>query len=177
MVKHFMYCETSNNELLPNTNTWRDFYTSHFSATASRLLSCNHATNTSSLSTIFAGNRNATAPPPSNQPAVKEQDRFTPIANMIRIMCRVLPAHAKIADVANFITSEANERCKREQRKTVTPEDMLWAMNKLGVDDYIETLTLLLHRYRELEGDHCSSIRGEPLQLIKHRSTPASCHP
>ncbi|WOL09910.1 nuclear transcription factor Y subunit B-9-like [Canna indica] len=118
-----------------------------------------------------------------------------PIANMIHIMCRVLPAHANIADDAkeisqecvseyiSFITSEANKRCQCEQRKAVTPEDMLWAMNKLGFDDYIEPLTLLLHRYRELEGNHRSSIHGKPLQLggaevlplqlIKHRSTPA----
>ncbi|WOL00550.1 nuclear transcription factor Y subunit B-9-like [Canna indica] len=112
-----------------------------------------------------------------------------PIANVIRIMCCVLSAHAKIADDAkeisqecmseyiSFITSEANERCQRKKRKIVTPEDVLWAMNKLGFNDYIEPLTLLLHRYRELEGDHRSSIRSEPLQLIKHCSTPASFHP
>ncbi|WOL06413.1 hypothetical protein Cni_G15147 [Canna indica] len=135
-----------------------------------------------------AGDGNATAPPPDNvQPAVvREQDRFMPIANVIRIMRRVLPAHAKIADDAkemiqecvseyiSFITSEANERCQREQRKTVTAEDVLWAMNKLGFDDNIAPLTLFLHRYRELEGDHRGSIRGEPLQLIKHRSAPAA---
>ncbi|THU57485.1 hypothetical protein C4D60_Mb03t04030 [Musa balbisiana] len=57
-------------------------------------------------------------------PVVREQDRFMPIANVIRIMRRVLPAHAKIADDAkemiqecvseyiSFITSEANERCQ-----------------------------------------------------------------
>ncbi|KAJ8500963.1 hypothetical protein OPV22_011515 [Ensete ventricosum] len=124
----------------------------------------------------------ATAAPP----VVREQDRFMPIANVIRIMRRVLPAHAKIADDAkemiqecvseyiSFITSEANERCQREQRKTVTAEDVLWAMNKLGFDDYIEPLTLYLHRYRELEGDHRGSVRGEALQLIKHRAVPTA---
>ncbi|WOL19425.1 hypothetical protein Cni_G28223 [Canna indica] len=118
-------------------------------------------------------------------PAVREQDRFMPIANVIRIMRRVLPAHAKIADDAkemiqecvseyiSFITSEANERCQREQRKTVTAEDVLWAMNKLGFDDYIEPLTLFLHRYRELEGDHRGSIRGDAIQIMKHRAATA----
>ncbi|KAJ4878044.1 Nuclear transcription factor Y subunit B-6 [Raphanus sativus] len=95
---------------------------------------------------------------------VREQDRFMPIANVIRIMRRILPAHAKISDDSketiqecvseyiSFVTGEANERCQREQRKTITAEDVLWAMSKLGFDDYIEPLTLYLHRYRELEG-------------------------
>ncbi|RAL44256.1 hypothetical protein DM860_015616 [Cuscuta australis] len=95
---------------------------------------------------------------------VREQDRFMPIANVIRIMRKILPPHAKISDDAketiqecvseyiSFITGEANERCQREQRKTITAEDVLWAMSKLGFDDYIEPLTLYLHRYRECDG-------------------------
>ncbi|EEF22128.1 ccaat-binding transcription factor subunit A, putative, partial [Ricinus communis] len=109
-----------------------------------------------------------------NECTVREQDRFMPIANVIRIMRRILPPHAKISDDAketiqecvseyiSFITSEANERCQREQRKTITAEDVLYAMSKLGFDDYIEPLTVYLHRYRELEGDR-NSIRSEPL--------------
>ncbi|KAF2288820.1 hypothetical protein GH714_015201 [Hevea brasiliensis] len=109
-----------------------------------------------------------------NECTVREQDRFMPIANVIRIMRKILPPHAKISDDAketiqecvseyiSFITSEANERCQREQRKTITAEDVLYAMSKLGFDDYIEPLTVYLHRYREIEGER-SSIRGEPL--------------
>lgn len=109
-----------------------------------------------------------------NECTVREQDRFMPIANVIRIMRKILPAHAKISDDAketiqecvseyiSFITGEANERCQREQRKTITAEDVLWAMSKLGFDDYIEPLTMYLHRYREMEGD-----RASPLGLTK----------
>lgn len=109
-----------------------------------------------------------------NECLVREQDRFMPIANVIRIMRKILPPHAKISDDAketiqecvseyiSFITGEANERCQREQRKTITAEDVLWAMSKLGFDDYIEPLTVHLHRYREMEGER-GSIRGEPL--------------
>ncbi|OEL38379.1 Nuclear transcription factor Y subunit B-6 [Dichanthelium oligosanthes] len=98
-------------------------------------------------------------------PPIREQDRLMPIANVIRIMRRVLPAHAKISDDAketiqecvseyiSFITGEANERCQREQRKTITAEDVLWAMSRLGFDDYIEPLSVYLHRYREFEGE------------------------
>lgn len=109
-----------------------------------------------------------------NECTVREQDRFMPIANVIRIMRKILPPHAKISDDAketiqecvseyiSFITGEANERCQREQRKTITAEDVLWAMSKLGFDDYIEPLTMYLHRYREMEGDR-TSMRAEPL--------------
>ena len=120
------------------------------------------------------GENNHSASTDDNECTVREQDRFMPIANVIRIMRKILPPHAKISDDAketiqecvseyiSFITGEANERCQREQRKTITAEDVLWAMSKLGFDDYIEPLTMYLHRYRELEGDR-TSMRGEPL--------------
>ncbi|XP_057450062.1 nuclear transcription factor Y subunit B-6-like [Lotus japonicus] len=95
---------------------------------------------------------------------MREQDQYMPIANVIRIMRRTLPPQAKISDEAketiqecvsefiSFVTSEANERCQKEQRKTVSAEDVLWAFGKLGFDDYLLPLTLFLHRYRHTEG-------------------------
>ncbi|KAK7262068.1 hypothetical protein RJT34_29628 [Clitoria ternatea] len=130
--------------------------------------------NTSGLKlSVSSSEMNSSEVENSNECTVREQDRFMPIANVIRIMRKILPPHAKISDDAketiqecvseyiSFITGEANERCQREQRKTITAEDVLWAMSKLGFDDYIEPLTIYLHRYRELEGDR-TSIRGEP---------------
>ncbi|PWA95413.1 nuclear factor Y, subunit B6 [Artemisia annua] len=120
-------------------------------------------------------NNNSTTPTDDNECTVREQDRFMPIANVIRIMRKILPPHAKISDDAketiqecvseyiSFVTGEANDRCQREQRKTITAEDMLWAMSKLGFDDYIEPLTVYLHHYREFDGGERASIRGEPL--------------
>ncbi|KAK7310332.1 hypothetical protein RJT34_07785 [Clitoria ternatea] len=96
---------------------------------------------------------------------VREQNQYMPIANVIRVMRRILPSHAKISDDAketiqecvseyiSFITAEANERCQREQRKTVTAEDVLWAMGKLGFDDYVHPLAVYLQRYRHCEGE------------------------
>ncbi|KAI8009204.1 Nuclear transcription factor Y subunit B-9 [Camellia lanceoleosa] len=103
---------------------------------------------------------------------VSEHDQFMPIANITRIMRRVLPHHAKISDDAkdyvqqcvsefiSFITGEANERCHHEQRKTVTAQDILGAMSRLGFEDYVEPLTLFLNRYRGIESEH-TSMRGE----------------
>ncbi|XP_048431214.1 nuclear transcription factor Y subunit B-3-like [Pyrus x bretschneideri] len=112
---------------------------------------------------------------------VREQDRYMPIANVIRIMRRILPPHAKISDDAKetmqecvseyiaFITGEANERCQREQRKTVTAEDVLWAMGKLGFDNYVEPLTIYLQRYRESESsDRSQFVKREERQLMDY---------
>ncbi|XP_061363901.1 nuclear transcription factor Y subunit B-9-like [Gastrolobium bilobum] len=108
---------------------------------------------------------------------LREQDQYMPIANVIRIMRRILPSHAKISDDAketiqecvseyiSFITSEANERCQREQRKTVTADDLLWAMGKLGFDDYVHPLILYLHRYRDIEGEPSSLRRSSTLTM------------
>ncbi|GMN62337.1 hypothetical protein TIFTF001_031422 [Ficus carica] len=108
-----------------------------------------------------------------NQYLIREQDQYMPIANVIRIMRRILPSYAKISDDAketiqecvseyiSFITGEANDRCQREQRKTVTAEDVLWAMAKLGFDDYVEPLTVFLNRYRESENDRANLGRHD----------------
>ena len=101
------------------------------------------------------------------QPNVREQEHFLPISSVVRIMQSILPSHAKISDEAKqtiqecasgficFITGEANEKCHREQRRTVTADDVLWAMHKLGFRNYVELLSVFLTRYRKNEGvDH-----------------------
>jgi len=92
---------------------------------------------------------------------LREQDRFLPIANISRIMKRVLPESGKVAkdakeccqecvsELISFITSEASERCQNEKRKTINGEDILWAMQQLGFDQYVEPLKLYLAKYRE----------------------------
>ncbi|KAJ2845745.1 transcriptional activator hap3 [Coemansia erecta] len=92
---------------------------------------------------------------------IKEQDRFLPIANVARIMKRALPENAKIAKEAketvqecvsefiSFITSEASDRCHQEKRKTINGEDILWAMQSLGFENYTEALKIYLNKYRE----------------------------
>lgn len=95
--------------------------------------------------------------------AARDQDRYLPIANISRIMKRVLPANAKIAkdaketvqeclsEFVSFITSEASDKCQREKRKTVNGDDLIWAMTTLGFDEYIEPLKAYLAKFREAE--------------------------
>lgn len=108
---------------------------------------------------------------------VVEEKQCMPITNMTRIMRRALPPHAKISEEAkdaiqecvfefiSFITSEANDRCQHEHRKIVTAEDVLWAMERLGFDDYLGPLTIFLQRYRQNAVDCLARRKGHvPLQ-------------
>lgn len=102
---------------------------------------------------------------------LREQDRFLPIANVARIMKKSIPKSGKIAKDAkecvqecvsefiSFITSEASERCHQEKRKTINGEDILFAMQTLGFDNYVEPLKLYLQKYRE-------SIKGEKSGMV-----------
>jgi len=74
---------------------------------------------------------------------------------------KAIPENAKIAKDAketvqecvsefiSFITSEASEKCHQERRKTINGEDIIFAMQTLGFDAYIEPLQVYLKRYRE----------------------------
>lgn len=111
---------------------------------------------------------------------IKEQDRYLPIANVSRIMKRALPNNAKIAKEAketvqecvsefiSFITSEASDRCQQEKRKTINGEDVLWAMQSLGFENYAEALKKYLEKYRDsvkvekdAKDDHTSTAVGK----------------
>ncbi|KAF9216285.1 hypothetical protein BGZ81_008588 [Podila clonocystis] len=113
----------------------------------------------------------------------KEQDRFLPIANVARIMKKALPDNAKIAKEAketvqecvsefiSFITSEASDRCQLEKRKTINGEDILWAMQSLGFENYAEVLKLYLAKYREttkIERQASNKDKDNGEEDIKH---------
>ncbi|KAJ8601243.1 hypothetical protein CTAYLR_003250 [Chrysophaeum taylorii] len=99
----------------------------------------------------------------------REQDRFLPTANIARIMKRNLPRNAKISKEAKeivqecvseficFVTSEASDKCQQDKRKTINGNDVLFAMEGLGFEKYVDPLKLYLGKYREkvkVEPDH-----------------------
>ncbi|XP_072997652.1 nuclear transcription factor Y subunit B-3-like [Typha latifolia] len=101
--------------------------------------------------------------------AAKEQDHLLPIANVGRIMKQILPPNAKISKDAketmqecvsefiSFVTAEASDKCHKEKRKTVNGDDICWALNTLGFDDYAEPMRRYLQRYRDVEGDRAAA--------------------
>ncbi|KAJ0988587.1 hypothetical protein J5N97_006943 [Dioscorea zingiberensis] len=120
------------------------------------------------------------------EPPAKDAERFLPIANVCRIMKRSLPANAKISKEAkeavqecvsefiNFITGEASDKCRREKRKTVNGEDLLWAMTTLGFENYVSPLKIYLNKYKESDdGEETKSSiakHGEDSAAASERS-------
>lgn len=112
-------------------------------------------------------------PPSSKKTVYKEQDRFLPIANVARIMRNAIPRNGKVSkdakecmqecvsEFVSFITSEACDKCTQEKRKTITGDDILFAMATLGFDNYIEPLKLYLLKYRVYTRDEkMATTRG-----------------
>ena len=92
-----------------------------------------------------------------------KQDLLLPIANVGRIMKQILPPGAKVSKEAKetvqecvsefvkFVTGEASAKCRKEDRQTVTVDDICWALSALGLDDYAGATVRYLHKYREFE--------------------------
>ncbi|KAJ1884546.1 transcriptional activator hap3 [Kickxella alabastrina] len=121
---------------------------------------------------------------------IKEQDRFLPIANVARIMKRALPDNAKIAKEAketvqecvsefiSFITSEASDRCHQEKRKTINGEDILWAMQSLGFENYTEALKIYLAKYRDsIKVDKDVPTKEDSVDALGEEMSPLGAMP
>ena len=76
-------------------------------------------------------------------------------------MKRSLPDNVKIAKEAkesvqecvsefiSFITSEAQDRCLLEKRKTINGEDLIHSMSALGFENYSQVLKIYLAKLRQ----------------------------
>ena len=124
----------------------------------------------------------------SREIEIREQDRYLPIANIARIMKRVLPGNVKIAKDAkesiqmcvsefiSFITSEASDKCQQEKRKTINGDDLLWAMGTLGFEEYGAPLQVYLNKYREsVKGEKPDKKGAAP--ALKRKEPPTNVQP
>lgn len=114
----------------------------------------------------------------------KEQDRFLPIANVGRIMKKVIPGNGKISKDAketvqecvsefiSFVTGEASDKCQREKRKTINGDDIIWAITTLGFEDYVAPLKLYLSRYRDIEGEKLNIPKQQRTTDQRLQQTP-----
>ncbi|XP_074556311.1 nuclear transcription factor Y subunit B-1-like [Curcuma longa] len=99
----------------------------------------------------------------------EQQEHLLPIANVGRIMKKVLPPNAKISKEAKetmqecasefigFITGEAADICHKDDRKSVNGDDICSAMKTLGLDYYANATRRYLHRYKEHEENGSTS--------------------
>ena len=66
-----------------------------------------------------------------------------------------------VSEFISFVTQEASDKVLQEKRKTVTGDDVLWAMSTLGFDEYVEPLKIYLSKYREsVKSDKGAPSRG-----------------
>lgn len=118
----------------------------------------------------------------------KEQDRFLPIANVGRIMKKVIPANGKISKDAketvqecvsefiSFVTGEASDKCQREKRKTINGDDIIWAITTLGFEDYVEPLKSYLQKYRDIEGEKVNVPKQQRSEQRLHQQNQHQQH-
>ncbi|KAL7594683.1 hypothetical protein Lser_V15G28492 [Lactuca serriola] len=121
---------------------------------------------------------------PSSNVLGLDEDLFLPIANVRRIIKKgkVLPVDAKIAKDAkqtylecvsvfiSFITSEASDKCRKDKRQTLNGDDLIWAMNRLGFQDYVNPLKAYLNKYRQvtqIEGEYLRSIKDHDVRSVR----------
>ena len=55
-----------------------------------------------------------------------------------------------VTEYISFITSEAADSCREEKRKTITSDDILDAMKKLGFEAYCDQLREYSNVYRKV---------------------------
>lgn len=108
-----------------------------------------------------------------------DAEHMLPIANISRIMKRVLPENAKIAKEAKecvqecvtefiqFITSEASDKCLQEKRKTINGDDLICALYSLGFEKYVEPLNAYLRKWRESLATLNPALRDKIVQEQK----------
>lgn len=79
-----------------------------------------------------------------------KEDVSLPKATMFKIIKEMLPPDVRVArdaqdllveccvEFINLVSSESNEVCSREEKRTIAPEHVLKALQVLGFGEYIE---------------------------------------
>ncbi|GMI65353.1 hypothetical protein HRI_000204600 [Hibiscus trionum] len=117
---------------------------------------------------------------------VEEQNQLLPIANVGSIMKKILPPSAKLSleakqrmqecatEFISFVTSEASDNCRRENRKTMNGDDICRALTALGLDNYDEAMVRYLHKYREAERERAIASQNKATNSSRDRDIEES---
>lgn len=57
-----------------------------------------------------------------------------------------------------FVTSEANDKCQREQRKTITGDDIVSSLESLGFENYYQLLSIYSQKLKETKLEKLKSV-------------------
>ncbi|CAI9281564.1 unnamed protein product [Lactuca saligna] len=98
-----------------------------------------------------------------------KEDASLPKATMTKIIKEMLPPDVRVArdtqdllieccvEFINLISSESNEVCSREDKRTIAPEHVLKALEVLGFGDYIEEVYAA---YEQHKLETVDTVRG-----------------
>ena len=73
------------------------------------------------------------------------------------------PPHRQLARA-----SRASDKCQREKRKTINGDDLLWAIEQLGFEEYVEPLKAYLAKFREAEKQALAHAQGGKTSGVVH---------
>ncbi|XP_066256428.1 DNA polymerase epsilon subunit 3 [Euwallacea similis] len=108
--------------------------------------------------------------------AEKLEDLNLPANTVARIIKDSLPDHVSVGKDARaalsraasvfvlFLTSQASQEAKRENRKTLLGKDVITALEELEFDDFISPLKALLKDFKEAKSKKVASIKGRKSQ-------------
>ncbi|KAL5183647.1 Protein Dr1 [Glycine soja] len=98
-----------------------------------------------------------------------KEDASLPKATMTKIIKEMLPPDVRVArdaqdllieccvEFINLVSSESNEVCNREDKRTIAPEHVLKALQVLGFGEYIEEVYAA---YEQHKLETMDSLRG-----------------
>ncbi|KAJ1392321.1 hypothetical protein SESBI_35866 [Sesbania bispinosa] len=107
-----------------------------------------------------------------------KEDASLPKATMTKIIKEMLPPDVRVArdaqdllieccvEFINLVSSESNEVCNREEKRTIAPEHVLRALEVLGFGEYIEEVYAAYEQHKLetmmdcLEGASAALIDG-----------------
>lgn len=97
-----------------------------------------------------------------NRIILKSTDRLLPIANISKIMKKTIPKVAKVSkdskelmqvctsEFIAIITARAKDICEIEARKAITGDDIIRAIEDLGMPYYAEATRIYYGQYKKL---------------------------
>ncbi|XP_066351863.1 protein Dr1 homolog [Miscanthus floridulus] len=103
-----------------------------------------------------------------------KEDVSLPKSTMVKIIKEMLPPDVRVArdaqdllveccvEFINLLSSESNEVCSREEKKTIAPEHVLKALSDLGFREYIEEVYAAYeqHKLDTLDSPKASKFTG-----------------
>uniref|UniRef100_A0A251UZ60 Putative histone-fold protein n=1 Tax=Helianthus annuus TaxID=4232 RepID=A0A251UZ60_HELAN len=98
------------------------------------------------------------------------------VSTMTKIIKEMLPPDVRVArdtqdllidccvEFINLVSSESNEVCSKEDRKTIAPEHVLKALQVLGFGEYIEDVYAAYEQHKletmdPVRGGKCANVR------------------